>query len=69
MAGGGNLLLTAENREGGQVVTIERVRHSGAYVISQLTSDYGYLFTRTYYGYTRAQAIAQFRVQFREEGK
>ena len=48
-------------------MTIERVRHSGAYVISQLTSDYGYLFTRTYYGYTREQAIAQFRVQFKQE--
>lgn len=48
-------------------MTIERVAHSGAYVISQLTSDYGYLFTRTYYGYTRAQAISQFRMQFKEE--
>jgi hypothetical protein len=48
-------------------MTIERVRHSGAYVISQLTSDYGYLFTRTYYGYTRAQAVSLFRAQFREE--
>jgi hypothetical protein len=47
-------------------VTIERVRPSGAYVISQLTSDYGYLFIRTYYGYTRAQAIAEFKVQFKQ---
>ena len=45
-------------------MTIERVKHSGAYVISELAGEGrdAYLFIRTYYGYTLAQAKAQFRI-------
>ena len=52
-------------------MTIERVRPSGAYVISELVggSYSGYLFTRTYYGYTLAQAKAQFKIALAEEAK
>ena len=51
-------------------MTVERVRHSGAYVISELTEGAGgYLFTRTYYGYTLKQAKAQFKIALEEEAK
>jgi hypothetical protein len=52
-------------------MTVERVRHSGAYVLSDLVDEGagGYLFTRTYYGYTLAQAKAQFRLAIESEGK
>jgi hypothetical protein len=52
-------------------MTIERVRHSGAYVISEIAGEgaRAYLFTRTYYGYTLAQAKAQFRLAIEGEGK
>lgn len=52
-------------------MTIERVRHSGAYVISQFIGEGRgeYLFTRTYYGYTLKQAKAQFRLDIESEGK
>jgi hypothetical protein len=50
-------------------MTVERVRHSGAYVISEIVGEgaRAYLFTRTYYGYTLAQAKAQFRVAIEGE--
>lgn len=50
-------------------MTVERVRHSGAYVISQFTGEGAgeYLFTRTYYGYTLRDAKAQFRIALAEE--
>jgi len=52
-------------------MTVERVRHSGAYVISDLAGEGAgaYLFTRTYYGYTLAQAKAQFKIALEGEGK
>jgi ribosomal protein S19 len=52
-------------------MTIERVRHSGAYVISQFIGEGAgeYLFTRTYYGYTLREAKAQFRLAVESEGK
>lgn len=53
-------------------MTIEKVRHSGAYIISQFIGEGAgeYLFTRTYYGYTLAQAKAKFRTAIREgDGK
>jgi ribosomal protein S19 len=55
----------------GLVMSIERVRHSGAYVISQFIGEGAgeYLFTRTYYGYTLKQAKAQFRLAIESEGK
>lgn len=50
-------------------MTIERVAHSGAYVISELVGEGAgaYLFTRTYYGYTLKEAKAQFKLE--SEGK
>jgi len=50
-------------------MTIERVKHSGAYVISEIAGEgeHAYLFTRTYYGYTLAQAKAQFRIAIEGE--
>jgi hypothetical protein len=52
-------------------MTIERVAHSGAYVISAFVGEGAgeYLFTRTYYGYTMAQAKAQFKIAIAEEAK
>jgi hypothetical protein len=49
-------------------MTVERVRHSGAYVISHFVGEGAgeYLFTRTYYGYTLKQAKAQFRIALKE---
>ena len=52
-------------------MTVERVRHSGAYVISQFIGEGRgeYLFTRTYYGYTLRAAKAQFKIAVEGEGK
>jgi hypothetical protein len=52
-------------------MTIERVAHSGAYVLSDFVGEGAgeYLFTRTYYGYTLAQAKAQFKLALESEGK
>jgi hypothetical protein len=52
-------------------MTVEKVRHNGAYVISELLGEGlgEYLFTRTYYGYTLAQAKAQFKIELKGEGK
>jgi hypothetical protein len=51
-------------------MTVERVRHSGAYVISELIGGAGgYLFTRSYYGYTLREAKAQFKIALEEEAK
>jgi hypothetical protein len=49
-------------------MNIERVRHSGAYVISQFVGEGAgeYLFTRTYYGYTIKQAKEQFQIAIKE---
>lgn len=45
-------------------MTIERVAHTGAYVLSDLVGEGAgeYLFTRTYYGYTLSEAKAQFKI-------
>jgi ribosomal protein S19 len=52
-------------------MTIERVAHSAAYVLSELVGEGAgeYLFTRTYYGYTLKQAKAQFKIALEGEGK
>lgn len=52
-------------------MTVERVRHSGAYVISQFIGEGRgeYLFTRTYYGYTLREAKSQFKIAIEGEGK
>jgi hypothetical protein len=50
-------------------MSIERVRHSGAYVISDFIGEGAgeYLFTRTYYGYTLKQAKALFKIAIEGE--
>lgn len=40
----------------------ERVKHSGAWIVSDIVD--GYRVARTYYGYTRAQALRLFREEF-----
>jgi hypothetical protein len=52
-----------------ELMTIERVRHSGAYIISDFKGEGAgeYLFTRTYYGYTLAQAKRLFKVAIKEK--
>jgi hypothetical protein len=52
-------------------MTVERSRHSGAYVLSDFVGEGAgeYLFTRTYYGYTLREAKAQFKIAIAEEGK
>jgi hypothetical protein len=49
-------------------MTVTKVKSNGAYVLSDLvgTGAGEYLFTRTYYGYTLAQAKAQFRIELKE---
>jgi len=50
------------------MMTVERVRHSGAVIVSQFIGEGAgeYLFTRTYYGYTIKQAKAQFKMALKE---
>jgi len=48
-------------------MTVERHPVNGSYVISCMLS--GYLFVRNYYGYTRREAIAQFRADRREANR
>lgn len=50
-------------------MTVERVRHSGAIVISEFTGEGAgaYLFTRTYYGYTIKQAKDLFKQEIKRE--
>jgi ribosomal protein S19 len=52
-------------------MTIERVQHNGALIVSQFIGEGAgeYLFTRTYYGYTIKQAKAQFKIALAGEGK
>lgn len=51
-------------------MTVERVQHSGAVIVSQFVGEGAreYLFTRTYYGYTIKQAKAQFKIAVEGEG-
>ena len=52
-------------------MTIERINHSGAIVISDFVGEGAgeYLLTHTYYGYTINQAKAQFKIALKGEGK
>ena len=52
-------------------MTVERVRQSGAYVLSEFVGEGAgeYLFTRIYYGYTLRAAKAQFKIALEGEGK
>lgn len=47
--------------------SIYRVEHSGALVVSTVVGSYrtGRTVTRTYYGYTRREALAAFRSELR----
>lgn len=40
---------------------IEKVSHSGAWIVSDIVG--GYRVARTYYGYTRAQALKAFKAE------
>jgi len=40
-------------------MSVNRVWHSGAWIVSQIVG--GYLVSRTYYGYTKREAVALFR--------
>jgi hypothetical protein len=52
----------------GSLMNIERVRPSGAYVIYESVGEgAGYLFTRTYYGYTLREAKRLFKLAIKEE--
>jgi hypothetical protein len=48
-------------------MTIEKMQHNGAFVLSELVGEGAgkYLFTRTYYGYTLSQAKAQFKIELK----
>ena len=50
------------------IMTIERVAHSGAYVLSQFVGEGAgeYLFTRTYYFCTLKEAKARFKIELKE---
>ena len=50
-------------------MTVTKVKSNGAYVLSDLvgTGAGEYLFTRTYYGYTLAEAKAQFKIELKRE--
>ena len=52
-------------------MTVERVQHSGAVIVSQFVGEGAgeHLFTRTYYGYTLREAKAQFKIALEGEGK
>ena len=52
-------------------MTIEKLGHNGAFVISQFVGEGAgeYLFTRTYYGYTLSEAKAQFKIALKGEAK
>jgi ribosomal protein S19 len=52
-------------------MTVERVAHNGAYVLSEFVGEGAgeYLFTRTYHGYTLRAAKAQFKIALAEEAK
>ena len=42
--------------------TLTRVSHSGAWIVSDIVA--GHWVTRTYYGYTGAQALRKFKDEF-----
>ena len=48
-------------------MTIQRLSHAGAWQICDIVN--GYLFTRTYYGYTIKQAKQLFKIAIEGEGK
>jgi hypothetical protein len=69
--GGSLLLIIGQNnkRVRGQGMTIDK-NSEGAWRISDFIGEGAgeYLLTRTYYFYTKAQAIAQFKQDIKREG-
>ena len=68
----GNRKTQAESlftKKGESVMTVEKMAHSGAYVISEIVGEGAgeYLFTQTYFGYTLKQAKAQFKIALKAE--
>ena len=51
-------------------VTVERVRHSGAVIVSALVNDGGgaWLQVCTFYGYTIREARAEYRAYCQDQG-
>lgn len=53
-------------------MTIERVRHSGALIVSELVKDnatpFAWLESQTYYGYTIKQAKSLYREYLKTNG-
>jgi hypothetical protein len=54
----------------GGAVTVERVRHSGAVIVSALVNDNGgaWLMSRTFYGYTIREARELYRAYCQDHG-
>jgi len=54
-------------------MTIERVRHSGALIVSELVEDsftpFAWYESQTYYGYTIREAKSLFTAEYKGEGK
>lgn len=52
------------------MITVERVAHSGAYIVSALVRESGieWLYSRTYYGYPKSAVRALYRESVRENG-
>ena len=42
-------------------MSVSRVWHSGAWIVSEIVG--GYLVSRTYYGFTKREAVARFRAE------
>ena len=49
-------------------MTIEKNFPSGSITISDLT-DAGYLFSQTFYGYTKKEAVQRFKIAFKIENE
>ena len=53
-------------------MTIERVRHSGALIVSELVKDnatpFAWYQSKTYYGYTMKEAKSLFRAYLKDNG-
>lgn len=54
------------------MITVERVDHSGAYIVSALVQEKGrglaWYYSRTYYGYPKRAVRALYRESLAEEG-
>ena len=55
--------------EKGLKMIVDKVQHSGAYVISESVGEGAkeYLFTKTYYNYTLREAKRLFKIAIKEE--